>query len=121
VGLSLIPAFGTLYQRLTLPEAKRYIASKKDFATSDSILDGEKQKANVTVEKLPVTDKSEAVVYQADIEDNTTHNKAHFRGQLCASDSPTPPLIFTFRVRDVYVRVETLQDSSRYLPRLVPS
>lgn len=24
VGLSLLPAFGTLYQRLTLPEAKRY-------------------------------------------------------------------------------------------------
>ena len=24
VGVSLVPAFGTLYQRLTLPEAKRY-------------------------------------------------------------------------------------------------
>ncbi|KAF5311211.1 hypothetical protein D9611_013008 [Ephemerocybe angulata] len=29
VGLSLIPAFGTLYQRLTLGESKRYEASKK--------------------------------------------------------------------------------------------
>ncbi|KAI8992884.1 MFS general substrate transporter [Trametes punicea] len=29
VGLSLIPAFGTLYQRLTLPEATRYVESRK--------------------------------------------------------------------------------------------
>lgn len=29
VGLSLIPAFGTLYQRLTLPEAKRYEDAQK--------------------------------------------------------------------------------------------
>lgn len=30
IGLSLIPAFGTLYQRLTLPEAKRFEAAKSD-------------------------------------------------------------------------------------------
>jgi PHS family inorganic phosphate transporter-like MFS transporter len=29
VGVSLIPAFGTLYQRLTLPESTRYIASQQ--------------------------------------------------------------------------------------------
>ncbi|KAG6901044.1 hypothetical protein C0995_001583 [Termitomyces sp. Mi166 len=29
VGVSLIPAFGTLYQRLTLPESTRFIASQK--------------------------------------------------------------------------------------------
>ncbi|KAF8630853.1 hypothetical protein AX17_005212 [Amanita inopinata Kibby_2008] len=29
VGLSLIPAFGTLYQRLTLPESKRFLNSQK--------------------------------------------------------------------------------------------
>ncbi|TFK37800.1 phosphate transporter [Crucibulum laeve] len=29
IGLSLIPAFGTLYQRLTLPESTRFIASQK--------------------------------------------------------------------------------------------
>ncbi|TFK46568.1 MFS general substrate transporter [Heliocybe sulcata] len=29
VGLSLIPAFGTLYQRLTLPEAKRFEAARE--------------------------------------------------------------------------------------------
>ncbi|KDQ49506.1 hypothetical protein JAAARDRAFT_42823 [Jaapia argillacea MUCL 33604] len=30
VGLSLIPAFGTLYQRLTLPESKRFKLSQED-------------------------------------------------------------------------------------------
>ncbi|KAF8662103.1 hypothetical protein AX16_001213 [Volvariella volvacea WC 439] len=29
IGVSLVPAFGTLYQRLALPESTRYIASKK--------------------------------------------------------------------------------------------
>ncbi|KAJ7624030.1 major facilitator superfamily domain-containing protein [Mycena polygramma] len=29
VGLSLIPAFGTLYQRLTLPEAERFVESQQ--------------------------------------------------------------------------------------------
>jgi MFS transporter, PHS family, inorganic phosphate transporter len=29
VGLSLIPAFGTLYQRLTLAESTRYLESQK--------------------------------------------------------------------------------------------
>ncbi|KAF8155408.1 phosphate transporter [Crassisporium funariophilum] len=29
VGISLIPAFGTLYQRLTLPESTRFLASQK--------------------------------------------------------------------------------------------
>lgn len=29
VGISLVPAFGTLYQRLTLPESTRYIAAQK--------------------------------------------------------------------------------------------
>lgn len=29
VGISLIPAFATLYQRLTLPESTRFIAAQK--------------------------------------------------------------------------------------------
>ncbi|KAJ3537525.1 hypothetical protein NMY22_g5555 [Coprinellus aureogranulatus] len=36
VGLSLVPAFGTLYQRLTLGEATRYEESKKLGSTSTS-------------------------------------------------------------------------------------
>ncbi|EPQ54923.1 inorganic phosphate transporter [Gloeophyllum trabeum ATCC 11539] len=35
VGLSLIPAFGTLYQRLTLPESKRFMAAKNNDAEDE--------------------------------------------------------------------------------------
>lgn len=36
VGLSLIPAFGTLYYRLTLPESKRYIKARRIAEGLDS-------------------------------------------------------------------------------------
>lgn len=36
VGLSLIPAFGTLYWRLTLPESTRYIRSQHQSSSLDS-------------------------------------------------------------------------------------
>ena len=48
VGLSLVPAFGTLYQRLTLPEATRYEESRKNatrIADEESI-DELKKKSN---------------------------------------------------------------------------
>lgn len=35
VGISLIPAFGTLYQRLTLPESTRFIESQKQPENDD--------------------------------------------------------------------------------------
>ncbi|KAK7676468.1 hypothetical protein QCA50_014513 [Cerrena zonata] len=37
VGLSLIPAFGTLYQRLTLPESKRFEDAKRDARDAESL------------------------------------------------------------------------------------
>lgn len=43
VGLSLIPAFCTLYQRLTLPEARRYKASRELEAGSDDEIAREKR------------------------------------------------------------------------------
>ncbi|KAI0265684.1 major facilitator superfamily domain-containing protein [Gloeopeniophorella convolvens] len=36
IGLSLIPAFGTLYQRLTLPESTRYLESRQNPASIDT-------------------------------------------------------------------------------------
>jgi PHS family inorganic phosphate transporter-like MFS transporter len=36
VGVSLIPAFGTLYQRLTLPESTRFLASRQQTLNSSS-------------------------------------------------------------------------------------
>lgn len=37
IGLSLIPALGTLYQRLTLPESTRFLASQKLKKEEDEI------------------------------------------------------------------------------------
>ncbi|KAF9040408.1 MFS general substrate transporter [Hymenopellis radicata] len=35
IGISLVPAFGTLYQRLTLPESSRFLASQKPVELDD--------------------------------------------------------------------------------------
>ena len=43
VGISLVPAFATLYQRLTLPEARRFKASRELEAGSDTDLAREKR------------------------------------------------------------------------------
>jgi len=55
VGLSLVPAFATLYQRLTLPESTRYISSQKlkqsDDESSDEIVEAKKDQPNATVVK----------------------------------------------------------------------
>jgi PHS family inorganic phosphate transporter-like MFS transporter len=74
VGLSLIPAFGTLYQRLTLGEARRFEKSK--------LIDGEtgEIKKEIDVE-----------VQAVDEEEPRRKKKTHFRGEyivmspLCVS------------------------------------
>lgn len=48
VGLSLVPAFGTLYQRLTMPESKRYTEAKK---LTGSIDDAELEKEVVAMKE----------------------------------------------------------------------
>ncbi|KAJ7600588.1 major facilitator superfamily domain-containing protein [Mycena floridula] len=45
VGISLIPAFGTLYQRLTLPESTRFIESQKKDSEDDILELKQKQEA----------------------------------------------------------------------------
>ncbi|THH30919.1 hypothetical protein EUX98_g3238 [Antrodiella citrinella] len=47
VGMSLIPAFGTLYQRLTLPEAKRFEESQEGNGASSDL----KKENSADVEK----------------------------------------------------------------------
>ncbi|KAG8880262.1 hypothetical protein FRB97_000974 [Tulasnella sp. 331] len=47
VGLSLVPAAGTLYQRLTMPESTKYIESQKAWTAEDAL------KKN----GLPITEK----------------------------------------------------------------
>ncbi|KAH9915086.1 major facilitator superfamily domain-containing protein [Fomitopsis serialis] len=46
VGLSLVPAFGTLYQRLTLPESRRFKASQKGVEAETESIDELKKKAD---------------------------------------------------------------------------
>ncbi|PPR02809.1 hypothetical protein CVT26_009595 [Gymnopilus dilepis] len=63
VGLSLVPAFGTLYQRLTLPESTRYISSRKlrqtDDDSSDEIdLEKKKRDAATVAEQEVVSDEN---------------------------------------------------------------
>jgi PHS family inorganic phosphate transporter-like MFS transporter len=87
VGVSLIPAFGTLYQRLTLPESTRFIASqdksqdvmelkkKQGLAESDHSTEEPKNKSG-EVEVAEVLKK-----------------KAHFKGMhfliSCSADTNT--------------------------------
>jgi hypothetical protein len=70
VGLSLIPAFGTLYQRLTLAEATRFVES---------------QNKNVTLIEREPSPHSDEEAGKKELEGATTaevveKKKAHFRG-----------------------------------------
>jgi len=73
IGLSLIPAFGTLYQRLTLPESTRYKESQKPDLIEQSDLKKEKG-------------VDEAGVHTTESEDDEPSvpapKKAHFQGMV---------------------------------------
>ncbi|KAJ7090960.1 major facilitator superfamily domain-containing protein [Mycena crocata] len=60
VGVSLIPAFGTLYQRLTLPEAERFVESQN-------------------MELTHTNDSAEEAAKKAYEGDEIVEKKAHFR------------------------------------------
>ena len=69
VGISLIPAFGTLYQRLTLPEAERYKRAKNmSTDEKDDLKDGAKG--------CNSSDRS----YDVDKPNAELEQKAHFNG-----------------------------------------
>ncbi|KAF9218778.1 MFS general substrate transporter [Gyrodon lividus] len=73
IGLSLIPAFGTLYQRLTLPESKRFEASQK---TGVEEFDDLKSKNDVETTVVPTSSKdssNEGVIKER------LEKKAHFK------------------------------------------
>lgn len=76
VGLSLIPAFGTLYQRLTLPESTRFIASQK---TDEEALEDLKKTntADGSGEVKSLSSSSDAV--GADRTAQIVKEKAHFK------------------------------------------
>ncbi|KIK05301.1 hypothetical protein K443DRAFT_641836 [Laccaria amethystina LaAM-08-1] len=101
VGISLIPAFGTLYQRVTLPESKRFVFSQKLKLTGQhteaqprDIAELEKEK--VTAEGSTDADEKPSKNGSAEIveernelsEDNDLplevliKKKAHFKGMV---------------------------------------
>ncbi|KAJ6460235.1 major facilitator superfamily domain-containing protein [Mycena sanguinolenta] len=71
ISLSLIPAFGTLYQRLTLAESTRFIASQKTQSEDESTPNKEEAQ---TQSDLPVETNGES----ANIP-QVVKKKAHFR------------------------------------------
>lgn len=80
VGVSLVPAFATLYQRLTLPEAKRYEDAHQnaDLHSDDSLENLKKEKEGVTVDTEAVDNSA---LHARQIADN---KKGHFAGALYA-------------------------------------
>ncbi|KAK0210703.1 phosphate transporter [Desarmillaria ectypa] len=77
VGVSLVPAFGTLYQRLTLPESTRFIESQKQTENDDieqvKKAQQEAEAAGDTKEKDSATESS------VEDPDTAVTKKAHFR------------------------------------------
>ncbi|KAG8780079.1 hypothetical protein FRC12_023489 [Ceratobasidium sp. 428] len=58
VGLSLIPAFGTLYQRLTLPESTRFSKTRNNTAEADEAQKESNEKETVTEQTKEATSSS---------------------------------------------------------------
>jgi MFS transporter, PHS family, inorganic phosphate transporter len=84
IGLSLIPAFGTLYQRLTLPESTRFLASRERPQDAEAF-----QKLEVVAEELDEKKASFAVGEDASDKSPTAEpvaeivqKKAHFPGNI---------------------------------------
>jgi len=73
IGVSLIPAFGTLYQRLTLPEAKRFEESQRIGVEE---IDDLKAKNDVVTNVVPTSSKSSS---DDRILKEPLEKKAHFR------------------------------------------
>ncbi|KAI0036288.1 MFS general substrate transporter [Vararia minispora EC-137] len=92
VGLSLVPAFGTLYQRLTLAESSRFLRSRHVEGTTVSEAEKEKaaavQKKDVTMrekeKKLQVSDtlSSTSVDVGAQSVPAVAQRQAHFHDFL---------------------------------------
>lgn len=97
MGLSLIPAFGTLYQRLTLAESTRFIASQEKKEEEDPIAALKKQQAveEAKAEAGSPVETNKEVVDAAEV----VKKKAHFKGMLssfCCSITTRPriPRVF---------------------------
>ncbi|CCM05508.1 uncharacterized protein FIBRA_07731 [Fibroporia radiculosa] len=80
VGLSLVPAFGTLYQRLTLPESQKYQAAKKGADLEADSIEELKKKADAdpaVSESVQPVDSSPPLSTTASETQSSVHEKAH--------------------------------------------
>jgi PHS family inorganic phosphate transporter-like MFS transporter len=75
VGVSLIPAFGTLYQRLTLPESDRFKEAQQKQAANAMELQHANESAEVDAKKAELHDTQ-----AADTTEVVVEKPAHFRG-----------------------------------------
>lgn len=104
MGISLIPAFGTLYQRLTLPESTRFLSAQRlkhhDHANeAGDDIDELKKAQNSEDTNIPKEDKNKiankAIAADSSSDDTgevdeatapldvLVKKKAHFRGIPC--------------------------------------
>uniref|UniRef100_UPI003B642BC1 Phosphate transporter n=1 Tax=Serendipita indica TaxID=65672 RepID=UPI003B642BC1 len=84
IGLSLIPAFGTLYQRLTLPESRKFELTRDAASSSTVAIDKKDHDATHEVKDAPESEKSSPKVTPADAIDDDRHGviaskKAHWQ------------------------------------------
>lgn len=105
IGLSLIPAFGTLYQRLTLPESTRFERSRKVGAQEEANGKDDiavlKAQAEKDVNNADSSMKGHTIAREASVETQTTDSasdkkaaataakKNHFRGEHALSRNPS--------------------------------
>ncbi|KAG6852375.1 hypothetical protein C0991_000270, partial [Blastosporella zonata] len=90
VGVSLVPAFATLYQRLTLPESTRFLASQKLKNAHSNAEEGDAiddlKRAQVSEYSMgniePTTKDVQAPEPETEDPEHLTHKKAHFKGNF---------------------------------------
>ena len=75
IGLALIPAFGTLYQRLTLPEATRYLASRARPEDTEAF-----KNLKQVAEKEGIESEADQSPTKEDVPEEDLKRKAHFSG-----------------------------------------
>ena len=132
IGISLVPAFATLYQRLTLPESARYIASQKiktgeegdAIAEIKQVQKGEDVHSRGRIDDKRIQSASSFDEDEVPPEDLVVH-KAQFTGtsplgraEIYAKVLWLPMI---YRVFGVFLRMEACKDTLRDVHVLVPS
>lgn len=129
VGISLIPAFGTLYQRLTLPEATRFSEARAKAMQNeeDDITELKKKQEREDVERAMKDGEvsQEKMEYPPSPQEKPpaviAKEKGHFRGPLCFHGKSAFTDLPLHRVYQIFLAVEACQNPHRYRRLLVPA